>query len=370
MDSLRRAEHYFVGDVQYTGRFIKNALILNMYYRTGSGMELKKMFTYIKVAAGQGTHAWKDYNGNGIEELDEFEIALFQDEAEYIKVWIAGTDYVNVYESEWTQSVQLRPAAAWGNKKGFRKFLSRFQDVLTLNTSLKHKSMMFNPFPTAAEDSNLVADRMNLSNTFSFNNSSAVFAFDFIVQKTSNTQFLYYGLEKNSVDGQEVVLKSTPIELLYLQTSFNHRKTRNSSSCFTSRQYLVEAYSTETLVRLQFQNKLTGSLSGQFVYKRNLQGEEHVRRYHVETLWMYRWLNKGTFSLSAEYVYLKGYVGEGSAVSYFMLDGLSLGRNLLWTANCQVSVTQFLQLMLQYQGRAMQGHAVIHTGSVTVSALF
>ena len=370
MDSNHKSEHYFVGNVRYTGRFFKNVLTLNTYYETGSGMELKKTFTYIKVAAGQGTHVWKDYNGNGIEELDEFEVALFPDEAEYIKVWIAGTEYVNVYESQWTQSVQLRPAAAWGNKKGFRKFLSRFQDVLALNTSLKHKTMMFNPFPCVAEDSNLVADRMNLTNTFSFNNSNAPFAFDFIIQKTENTQFLYYGLERNRIDGQEVVLKSTPVDLLYLQTSFQHRKTHNSSSCFTSRQYLVNAYSADVLVQMQYQNKLTGSLSGQYVYKQNLQGEEHVQRYRVETSWMYRWLNRGTFSLSAEYVFLKGEVGEGFAVSYFMLDGLALGGNLLWTVNCQVSVSQFLQLTLQYQGRAMQGHAVIHTGSVTVNALF
>ena len=370
MDSLHRAEHYFVGDVQYTGRFLKNVLILNMYYQTGSGMELKKTFTYIKVAAGQGTHVWKDYNGNGIEELDEFEVALFPDEAEYIKVWIAGTEYVNVYESQWTQSVQLRPAAVWGNKKGFRKFLSRFQDVLALNTSLKHKSMMFNPFPCATDDSNLVADRLNLTNTFSFNNSNSPFAFDFIVQKSENTQFLYYGLESNNVEGQEVVLKSTPVELLYLQTSLQHRKTQNSSSCFASRQYLVEAYSVDALVQLQYRNKLTGTLSGQYVDKRNLQGAEYVHRYRVETSWMYRWINKGTFSLSAEYVFMKGEVGESSAVSYFLLDGLSLGGNLLWTANCQVSVSQFLQLVLQYQGRAMQGHAVIHTGSITVNALF
>ena len=369
-DSTHKAEHYFVGDVRYTGRFLKNVLTLNLYYETGSGMELKKTFTYIKVATGQGTHVWKDYNGNGIEELDEFEIALFPDEAEYIKVWIAGTEYVNVYESQWTQSVQLRPAAAWGNKKGFRKFLSRFQDVLSLNTSLKHKTMMFNPFPCSTEDSNLVADRLNLTNTFSFNNSNTPFAFDFIVQKTENTQFLYYGLESNYVDGQEVVLKSTPVELLYLQTSFQHRKTQNSSSCFESRQYLVEAYSADALIQLQYQNKLTGSLSGQYIYKQNLQGEENVQRYRIETSWMYRWLNKGTISLSTEYVFIKGNVGKNSAVSYFMLDGLALGGNLLWTANCQVSVSQFLQLLLQYQGRAMQGHAVIHTGSITVNALF
>ena len=370
MDSAHKAEHYFVGDVRYTGRFLKNVLTLNLYYETGSGMELKKTFTYIKVAAGQGTHIWKDYNGNGIEELDEFEVALFQDEAEYIKVWIAGTEYVNVYESQWTQSVQLRPAAVWGNKKGFRKFLSRFQDVLSLNTSLKHKTMMFNPFPCATEDSNLVADRLNLSNTFSFNNSGSKFAFDFIIQKTDNTQFLYYGLESNRVDGQEVVLKSTPVDLLYLQTSFQHRKTQNSSSCFASRQYLVEAYSADALVQLQYRNKLTGSLSGQYVDKRNLQGMEHVSRYRIETSWMYRWLNKGTVLLSAEYVFIKGDVGENSAVSYFLLDGLSLGKNLLWTASCQVSVSQFLQLVLQYQGRALQGHAVIHTGSITLNALF
>jgi len=65
-----------------------------------------------------------------------------------------------------------------------------------------------------------------------------------------------------------------------------------------------------------------------------------------------------------------GEAGESSTVSYFMLDGMSMGQNLLWNVTGQLSVTQFLQLTLQYQGRAMQGHAVIHTGNVTVSALF
>jgi hypothetical protein len=81
-------------------------------------------------------------------------------------------------------------------------------------------------------------------------------------------------------------------------------------------------------------------------------------------------LNRGTVSLSAEYVYLKGDVGQNSSVSYFMLDGLQLGRNLLWTLSGQISVTQFLQIAVQYQGRAMQGHAVIHTGNLTLNALF
>ena len=225
-------EHYFVGNLQYTGRFLHNALIINTYYEAGSGMELKKTFTYIKVAKGQGTHVWNDYNGNGIEELDEFEVAMFPDEAEYIKVWIAGTEYVNVWQNQWTQSFQLRPAAVWAGKKGFRKFLSRFSNVLTLNASLKHKTRMFVPFSRSNEDTNLVANRLLLTNTFSFNNGSSPFAFDFIVQKNDNTQFLYYGLETNSVDYQELILKSTPITQLYLQRNPHHRLLRSGRRLF------------------------------------------------------------------------------------------------------------------------------------------
>ncbi len=371
-DSLHhaKAEHYFVGNLQYTGRFLRNSLIINTYYETGSGMELRKTYTYIKVAKGQGTHVWNDYNGNGIEELNEFEVAMFPDEAEYVKVWIAGTDYVNVWQNQWTQSLQLRPAAAWGNQQGFRKFLSRFSDVFTLNALLKHKTRMFNPFPKIGEDSNLVANRLNLNNTFSFNNSSSVFAFDFITQTNVNTQLLYYGLETNRVGSQELILKSLPFEQFYIQTSLLHKVTKNSSTCFESRQYSVEAYSVEQEFRLQLKNRFTASLKGLYAYKDNKEGDENLQRYHVELSLLYRMLNTGTISLSAEYVYLKGDVGENSTVSYFMLDGLNMGRNLLWTLSGQISVTQFLQVAVQYQGRAMQGHSVIHTGNITLNALF
>lgn len=371
-DSLGKSapEHYFVGNVQYTGRFFRNALVLNTYYEAGSGMELKKTYSYIKVAAGQGTHVWIDYNGNGIEELDEFELANFPDEAQYVKVWIAGTDYVNVWQNQWTQSVQLRPAAVWSNSKGFRKFLSRFSNVFTLNALLKHKTRMFVPFAPLREDENLVSERLMLSNTFSFNNSGSPFAFDFIVQKSSNTQLLYYGIETNTVDNQELVLKSTPVQVLYLQTSLLHKNTRNNSSYFKTRDYLVEVFSLGQEFRIQFQNRVTASLTGQMAYKRNRMGEEQLRCYRAELSGLYRMLNRGTVSLTMDYVYMQGDVGENSTVSYFMLDGLNLGQNLLWTLSGQISITSFLQLVVQYQGRAVQHHPVIHTGSVTLNALF
>ena len=368
--STGKPEHYFVGNLQYTGRFFRNALVVNTYYETGSAMELKKTYTFVKVAAGHGTHVWNDYNGNGIEELDEFEVAAFPDEALYVKVWIPGTDYVNVYQSQWNQSFQLRPAAVWAGKKGFLKFLSRFSNVLTLNASLKHKTRMFIPFAKRGEDTGLVSDRLNLSNTLSFNNSGSPFAFDLVLQKNTNTQFLYYGLETNDVGLQELQLKSTPVTLLYLQTTLAHRVTDNVSTCFDSRNYKVEAYSLGQEVRLQFRNRITAALKGMYVRKVNLNATEHLRKCQAELSFTYRMLNRGTASISAEYIYMNGDAGQNSTVSYFMLEGVGMGQNLLWTVTGQIAVTSFLQLAFQYQGRAIQHHPVIHTGSVTVNAIF
>ena len=158
---------------------------------------MKKNFTYLKVAKGQGTHIWNDYNQNGIEEIDEFELAAFTDEAEYVKVWLNSTDYVNVFNNQFVQSVQIRPAAVWGNKTGFRKFLSRFSDVGSFRSIVKHLNPCFNPFYSHIDDTNLVGRSLVLNNTLSFNNSASKFAFDYIVQKSQNKNLLYYGYEKS-----------------------------------------------------------------------------------------------------------------------------------------------------------------------------
>ena len=165
-------------------------------------------------------------------------------------------------------------------------------------------------------------------------------------------------------------MKSTPVQPLYLQTMLLHKNTRNRSNCFSSRDYFVEAWSVEQEVRLQFQNRYTASLKGMYAHKTNLQGVEKVQQYHADLSFMYRLLNRGTVSLTAEYVYMKGDVGDNSTVSYLMLEGLNLGQNLLWTLSGQISITQFLQVAVQYQGRAVQGHPVIHTGTVTLNAVF
>ena len=95
----------------------------------------KRDFAYLEVPAGQGEYTWNDYNNDGIRQLNEFEIAIFQDQAKFIRIFTPTNQFIKAAYTTLNYSFTLNPKAALSqsNPSGFQRLVSRFN----LQTSMQ-----------------------------------------------------------------------------------------------------------------------------------------------------------------------------------------------------------------------------------------
>lgn len=112
-------EQVIIGRIEYFLKLFKGAITFNTFYEVGAGLEQKQSFSYLKVPSGEGVYMWIDYNGDGVEQLNEFEVAPYQDQAEYIRVFTPSNEYTRIYTNQFREALNLMPAAVWKGRKVF-----------------------------------------------------------------------------------------------------------------------------------------------------------------------------------------------------------------------------------------------------------
>ena len=83
-DKTRPSEPSLNSRILYSDSYFNQLIQLTTVYENVSGTLPQQEFTYVEVAPTQGVYMWNDYNSNGIQELQEFEVAPFPDMARYV----------------------------------------------------------------------------------------------------------------------------------------------------------------------------------------------------------------------------------------------------------------------------------------------
>jgi hypothetical protein len=371
-----RPDQTVVGRLEYNMRLLKGMITGQTFYEAGSGLEVKKEYSYLEVPTGQGTYSWSDYNGDGVKQLNEFEVAVYTDQANYIRVFTPTNEYVKVYTNQFSQSLNLRPAVSWSNSKGVKGVIARFSDQAVYRVERKTQSSdAFNAFfPTLNDvnDTALVSLNATVRNTISFNQLSSKFGLEYTWQEVSGKSLLTTGLDSRSNTFNEGKVRWNITKALLLQMYYRDGYKRSGSEYFSAKNYRIHYYETEPKFSIQPGTTFRVSFSYRYAQKQNTPdlGGESATLQKFGTELKFSKLSKGSFLAEANFIDIQYNGVESSAIGYDMLEGLRKGKNFTWKMSWQRSLATNLQLTIGYEGRKTPGANFIHTGSAQVRAIF
>jgi len=371
-DVSRKNEPSLNSRILYNDRFFNQFMQIGTAYETSSGTIAQQEFTYVEVPTGQGVYTWNDYNGNGIQELEEFEIAPFPDQAKFVRIFLPNQVYIKTNQNKFSQSVTLNPLQ-WQNETGFKKLASYFYNQTSFIMDRKVKSegdrLELNPF--SSSDENMLGLNSSFRNSFYYNRGK---------QKHSVTYSYLINKGKNllSIGSQNVTNNSHQLQYTHLlQKSwlFNFFtktiKTTLVSEDFTEKNYDLDGYQIAPKISYLFSKNTSLDFFYELQNKENKMGNfETLRQNRLGTSFSYAGEKKITVNGEFSFYENKFEGNEFSSVGFQMLEGLQAGQNLVWKLLLQKNITQFLDINLNYQGRKSETGKTIHTGNVQLRAYF
>lgn len=374
--TTQKPDENLLSRLEYQLRLWKGALTTSSFYEVGSGLEAKREYKYLEVPAGQGAYTWIDINNNGIQEIDEFEIAKFNDEARYIRIFTISNDYVKVFTNQFNQSVYLNPGKVWSTQKGIRKLVAAFsnQTAYRMNRKTQNSDLnsRFNPIQVEQTDTQLVNLNTSIRNTVYFNRAHQIFGLDYTVQDIRGKTLLSSGIESRS-NFFQIYRGRWNITRTFLLESEYKRGLKESDASFTNtRDYSIDYYSIQPKLTFQPGVSFRISLLYEYLEKANVPdfGGQQTIHQKASILSRFQKVGKGSVLLEVSYISINLNGTVDGTLGYEMLDGLQPGDNGTWQATYQRNIGKYLQLNVSYNGRSSEGNKAIHSGNVRMRAYF
>ncbi|WP_179375237.1 hypothetical protein [Winogradskyella wichelsiae] len=377
-DSSTENEQSFNSRLTFNQKLWKNLVILNTSYETNSGTLAQQDFTYVEVEAGQGAYTWIDYNENGIQELDEFEIAQFTDQGSYVRVLLPNQVYVQTHQNTFGQTVTINPQTWSVSEDKTRQFWSHFYDQASfIVDSEKYKednSFNLDPFEALKDDLDIedfVALNYSIRNVLFFNRGKQRYTTSYTYLTNKSRNLLTTGIQQNKTNSHQINFNHK-IDVNWLVNTLASLSNDDSKSeNFTSRNYNLDEYQFQPKLSYLFSENAQFDIFYQYTSKENtIDSFETLIQNNYGLSFTYN--NAQKIALTGEFNFFENdFEGDSNTpVAYQMLEGLQAGKNFTWSLLAQKKLTKYLDLNLNYFGRKSETSKMIHTGTVQLKAYF
>ena len=354
-------------------QFLFDKLVsLNTAYETNSGTLAQQEFTYVEVNAGEGQYTWNDYNDNGIQELEEFEISPFPDQAKYVRVLLPNQIFLKTHQNKFSQVVTLN-FMQLSDDASTKKFLKHFynQTSYLVDRKIEREEDNFdlNPFNDSGEEE--LAVNLNFRNTVFFNRGKQRYTTSYTYISTRAKNLLSTGFQENDIESHQLKFNHKIQESWLFNFDNQTTTTVSTSENFGNRNYDILSYTTNPKVSYLLSRSTRFDVFYQYNTQSNRLGDkEELQQQKLGA--SFNFANAQKYAVSGEFNYIfNEFKGSAfSPVAYQMLQGLQPDKNFTWTLLAQRKLTNYLDLNLSYFGRKSENTDAIHTGSVQLRAYF
>jgi len=382
LDSVNLDETTFIIRADWNANFLKRHVRSELTITTGTGRELRREYIYQAVPQGVGTHVWEDFNGDGVQDLNEFiekVTGLTYNQQEFIRMFVPTDEYVNAYTGSFNYRIDLDAPRNWRDQKNvIKRVVSRLSttSAWTVNKKVFDPDLWgrFNPSERVDNAGTLSAQKSLRANLF-YNRTNPIYGMDMLYGASQNKSLLTQGFE--TIGKQEAVYTGrVNIKRVYgIKMSVGQALKNSESDFLTQRNFLIESRNLKPELAYQASQSIRFATTGNYLLKQNLRGELNEKTTFYEAGMDIRYSKVSQRSITGNLKYinidakLKG-TAISSPLGYEMLDALRPGNNFTWSVNWQEKLVNGLQLSLIYEGRKSEGSNTIHTGRMQASAFF
>ena len=363
----------FTSRLRYQEHFLNKGIHWNTFYESGISNQPLRTFSYLEVPNGAGLYTWVDYNGNGLQELNEFERAQLPGEGRFVKIYTPGRSLQEAGRTLVSQTLGIRPLA-WVRNRPEKPFWSRWssqwsyslENIQVLNGELNS----LDPFQRPSADSLSLTRRENNRMSLFYNRTQLRFGGEYSFIHLKNRQIQAYGPEGNEQRTHRLILRSQISEALSGQTRVELEEKGLFTPGFTERNYKLQKQEVELQLSWQFRPEFNLRSQTGFSESTNSSGAESLVSLRQNLNIQYSLSGRSNLNCSLEYRSNDFSGNPLSPVGYEMLQGLASGDNVLWNITWERQLFDFVQLNLRYDGRKTMGNPIIHIGSMQLKALF
>ena len=373
VDSAIENEKSLNSRLTYNQQLFEQIVQSNTIFETNSGSLPQQDFTYVQVEPGQGGYTWIDYNGNGVQELNEFEIAQFQDQGEYIRVLLPNQIFVKTHQNRLSQTLTINPQQWSVSESKSKQFWSHFynQTSYLVDRKIRKEGSSFDLNPFADGNENQLALNKSVRNVLFFHRGKQHYTTSYTFLTNTSRTLLSIGFQESKLKSHQLNFnhKFAKSWLANLKSSLG--KNESLSENFSSRNFVIDEVRLSPKLSYLFNENARFDVFYQYTTKDNTVG-------NMETLLQNNYGVSFTYT-NAQKIALNGEINffdntfNGSAntpVSYQMLEGLQPGKNFTWSLLAQKKLTTYLDLNLNYFGRKTKSSKTIHTGTIQLKAYF